>query len=125
MQRLNPFVTEAQTFDQTLKIIAAQTLRRWSAKTGNNYGESWTSEECQIADIIAKAYKQKIISLPSITKLINDKTNEKINQSLVQQVINKIEKTDEVLLKQDPPYLNDEEYNTLKQHQKFTNKRLS
>ena len=41
-----------------------------------------------------------------------------LDHSLIQRIVDKINQTDERLLKEDPPYLSDEEYNVLLQHQK-------
>ena len=117
-QRLNPFVIEAEIFERTLKIKAAQTLRRRSVEFGVSYGESWTEQECDMADIINDAYKNQQTSLPSIVEFIRKERHLVLDHSLIQRVVDKINQTDERLLKEDPPYLSDEEYHLLLQHQK-------
>ena len=118
VQRLNPFVIEAEIFDRALKIKASQTLREKSVELGNNYGESWTLEECQIANYIALAWKSKITTIPAMVDFIERTTNIKMDRALLQKVEAKLNATDECLLKEDPPYLSDDEYNMLKQYQK-------
>ena len=46
-----------------------------------------------------------------------------LDSDLLENVISKMNKTHETLLKQDPPYLKDEEYNQLKQYVKVNPKK--
>ena len=101
-----------------MKIKAAITQRNTSVELGKNYGESWTREECDVADLIDVAYEEKRTSLPDIIAFLHKERNIVLDSSLVQQVIDKIELTNERLLKEDPPCLSEEKYNALLQHKK-------
>ena len=75
LQRLNPFVTEAEIFERSIKIQASKTLRKWTVESGNDYGMSWTKEESAAADCIVMAYKKKCTtSIKAIQKVICDLT---------------------------------------------------
>ena len=90
VQRLNPFVIGAEVFDRKLKIKACQTLRKISTELGNNYGESWTKEECEIADLVGNAWKAKICySTVAIRQFIMSETGKKLNSDLLETVISK------------------------------------
>ena len=97
---------------------AAQTLRNRSVEFGVNYGESWTEHECDVADLIDDAYKNKKTSPHDIIEFIRKQRNIVLDKFIVQRVIDKIDQNDERLLKEDPPCLSEEEYNMLLQHQK-------
>ena len=101
-----------------MRVKAAQTLRRRSIDFCTSYGESWTREECDIADLIDLAYKAKITLVSEIISFIQKQKNICLSTNLVQQVVDKINKTDEVLLKEEPIYLSDYDYNRLIQLQK-------
>ena len=76
-------------------------------------------EENRVADLVANAYKNQIrTSIPTIHRFIQNETGEVIDLTELQRVIEKMNKTDESLLKEDPPYLSEEQYNRLKEHQK-------
>ena len=114
-QRLDFYVIEAEIFEMVLKIKASQTLRRLSAQTNKEYGESWTQEECRIADYVCIAYKQtKNQSLLAIKTCIEKETGQLIEATLLQRVIQKMDNTHEKLLKVELPCLSDEEYNRLR-----------
>ena len=59
LQRLNPFVPEAEIFKRAIQIQASKTLRKWPVQSGNEYGIPWTKEESDVADLIGKAYRNK------------------------------------------------------------------
>ena len=118
IQRTNPFVIEAEIFERALKILGAQTLRWRTARTGKTYGESWSIEECRIADLIAMAYQNKHTSTIAIIKFVLETTNESLESFVVQQVKNKIDRTNEKLLQYDAVYLSDAEYAWLMQNKK-------
>ena len=123
-QRLNPFVIEAEIFEMAIKIKAAQTLRTWTANHNLDYGESWTLEECEIADLIATAYQNGIRKSPkAIQAWIVQQGHQHINLNSLKNVVDKMDNTHESLLKEDPPYLTDDEYNRLREYQKPTRPR--
>ena len=123
-QRLNPFVIEAEIFERVIQIKASQTLRKWTAEQDCEYGETWTTEECKIADLIALAYKSKITrSVNAIHNWIVKQYKERLDITLMETVIKKMDATHEVLLKEEPPHLTEEEYTTLKAYQKPRGKR--
>ena len=93
-------------------------MRKRSVEFGVNYGESWTEQECDVADMIDEAYKNDKTSLNDIIDFIHKERNIVLDVSIVQRVVSKIDQTDECLLKKHPPYLSDEEYQMLLQHQK-------
>ena len=120
VQRLqNPFVIEAEIYERRVKIKSAQTLRR-NTKEGRVYGEQWTTEENRVADLVAKAWQQKIIIPQNIHQFIQREHAHDISDSMLKNVITKMEKTHEILLQQDPPYLSGTEYKTLLEHGKRT-----
>ena len=95
-----------------------------SIELGSNYGESWTKEECEIANFVGKAWKAKICySTVAIKQFIMSETGKNLDCDLLETVISKMNKTHETLLKQDPPFLKDEEYNQLKQYVKVNPKK--
>ena len=118
IQRTNPFVIEAEIFEIALKILGAQTLRWRTARTGKTYGQPWSIEECRIADLIALAYQCKQTSIEAIIKFVLKTTNESLESFVVQQVKEKIDRTNEKLLQYDAVYLSDAEYAWLMQNKK-------
>ena len=117
-QRLNPFVIEAEIFERAIQIKASQTLRRWTANHNLDYGESWTVEECETADLIATAYKHGIRTSPTaIQAWIVQQGHQSIDLNLLKNVAEKMDNTHERLLREDPPYLTEDEYNALKAYQ--------
>ena len=118
-QRLNKFVIEAEIFEIVVKIQASKTLRRWTAGKDVLYGDAWTVQECEIADLIAMAYQNKITtSLPSIRSFIRQRTMKTVDVEVLKSVIQKMDSTDERMLKDVPPYLKDEEYRGLVEYGK-------
>ena len=114
-QRLNPHVIEAEIFERDIKIKASQTLRTWTANHNLDYGESWTLQECATADLIATAYKNGITkSINAIHAWIVQQGHPNIDLNSLKTVAEKMDNTHERLLKEDPPYLTDDEYNRLK-----------
>ena len=80
---------------------------------------SWTREESATADSVGMAYKQKCTtSIKAIQKVICDLTYTTLDSKLIRQVISKLDSTDESLLKEEPPYLKDNEYQSLMEYQK-------
>ena len=123
LQRLNPFVNEEDIFEWAVKIQSAKTLRNWSVAKGNIYGACWNAEECEIADMIAMAYTHKYRkSLSAIASFIQQKYDKCVPDDLLKKVIAKMDKTHESLLKEDPPYLKDEEYKNLANYAKGSNR---
>ena len=122
--RLNNLVNEAETFDMALKIKGAQTLRRSSAQLQKCYENTWTDEENKIADLIAAAYKEKQMTLSEVINFAENKTTDKLDVSFVLKVKEKLDVTNEVLLKEDPPYVNEADYIWLKQNQAPGRKRM-
>ena len=116
------YVIEAEIYERRVKIKSAQTLRR-NTKEGRVYGEQWTTEENRVADLVAKAWQQKIITPQNIHQFIQREHAHDISDSMLKNVITKMEKTHEILLQQDPPYLSDTEYHTLLEHDKRTKRR--
>ena len=117
VQRLNPFVIEAQIYERRVKIKSAQTLRRHTVN-GREYGQSWTLEENNVADLVAKAWQNKIIQTQAIQQYIETKFGQNVSISMLDNVIQKMKITHEYLLTQEPPYLSDAEYRVLLQHEK-------
>ena len=123
-QRLNPFVIEAEIFERAIQIKASETLRKWSAQENIQYGETWTPGECNIADCIALAFKGGITrSVNAIHTWICKQCKESFDIKLMETVIHKMDSTHEILLKEHPPHVNEEEYNTLKTYQKRRGKK--
>ena len=119
LQRLNPFVTEAEIFERAIKIQASKTLRKWTVESGKEYGISWTKEESDAADSIGIAYKEKCrTSIPAIQKVVCDRTYKTLDSKLIKEVVSKMDSTHESLLKEDPPYLKDSHYQSLLDYQK-------
>ena len=56
VQRLNRFVLEAELFEIAVKIAAGRTQRRYSVSRDNVYGITWSSKDCEIADLVCEAY---------------------------------------------------------------------
>ena len=118
-QRLNLQVIEAEIFEKVVRIKSCQTLRKWSAESGAQYGDSWTKDESRIADLVCIAYAKKIkTSVHAIVRCIQEETGEALDPEQVTKVIKKMDKTDEKLLKEGPLYLSETEYQMLKQYQK-------
>ena len=119
LQRLNPYVIEAHIFERAIQIKAAQTLRTWTANHNLDYGESWSLQECETADLIATAYKNGMRkSVNAIQTWIVKEGHDKIDLNVLKSVVQKMDNTHERFLKEDPPYLTDDEYNTLREYQK-------
>ena len=119
VQRLNPFVREAELFERAIKIQASQTLRKWTVKSSCFYGESWSKEECDVADLIVMAYKNKIRKpVTAIKSWIAKEKNTEVDKELLQRVVTKIDATHECLHTEDPPYINEKDYQRLREYQK-------
>ena len=113
-QRLNKFVIEAEIFEMVVKIQASKTLRRWTVGKDVSYGETWTMQECEIADFIGMAYQNKITtSVPSIRSFVEQRAGKVVAIEDIKSIIQKMDSTDERMLKELPPYLKDEEYKRL------------
>ena len=88
-------------------------------ESGIEYGIAWTKEECDAADFIAMAYENKCTtSVPAIRRFIRQEKGKILHSQLIQVVILKMDSTHERLLKEQPPYLKDGEYNRLVDYQK-------
>ena len=121
VQRLNYFVIEAELFEKTIQIQASKTLRTRSVNHSCSYGESWTKVECDLANLIVMACKNKITkSVNNIKSWIEREHKIEINIHFLQTVINKIDATHEIQHKQVTPYLNETEYQRLVDYQKPT-----
>ena len=119
LQRLNPFVLEAEIFERVIKVKSSITLRKFTVKNDKFYGELWTSEECDVADCIGLAYRNKVTtSIPAIQHFIKDMLGRTFGEEILKVVIGKMEMTHERLLKEQPPYLKTDEFNTLIEHKK-------
>ena len=110
---------EAEIFEIVVKIQASKTLRRWTAEKDVLYGDAWTLQECEIADLIGMAYKNKITtSVPSIRSFIEQRSKKTVDIEILKSVIQKMDSTDEGMLKDVPPYMKDEEYKRLVEYGK-------
>ena len=69
------------------------------------------------------AWRRKITTIPAMIEFIEKTSNSTIDKPLLLRVDEKMNSTDTRLLKEDPPYLSDEEYYMLKQYQKPHQKR--
>ena len=129
LQRLNYFVTEAETFEMPVKIRAEHTLRQHSiGKNGAPYGESWTQQEFDMADWISGFHLHA--NLPDhLPETVWNAMQEELrldtsssaylsDRKLFMKVLEKIQHTDERLCKEPPPFLADDEYQRLVQYQK-------
>ena len=87
--------------------------------SGNQYGIPWTKQESDAADLIGKAYRNKYTtSVNAIQKKIYELTFKTVDNNLIKEVISKMDSTHESLLKQEPPYLKDNEYQNLVDYHK-------
>jgi len=76
-------------------------------------------QECEIADLIGMAYKNKITtSVPSIRSFIEQRTKKTVDVEVLKSIIQKMDSTDERMLKDLPPYLKDDEYKRLVEYGK-------
>ena len=114
---MSPFVTEAEIFERAIQIQGSKTLRRWTVESGKQYGIGWTKEESDVADWIGKAYKQKYTSVNDIQNFISKQTYKTIHKKVLTEVIAKMEQTHERLLKEKPPYLKQNAYESLTDYQ--------
>ena len=84
-----------------------------------SYGNTWTVQECEIADLIGMAYQNKITtSVPSIRTFIEQRARKTVDVKVLKSIIEKMDSTDERMLKESPPYLKDEEYKRLVEYGK-------
>ena len=108
---------EAEIFERVVKVKACTTLRKCSVETGRSYGEVWTKEECDVAECVGLAYRNGVItSVPAIQHFIEVKLGRVFEDEIIKIVIAKMEMTHERLLKNQLPYLKDEEYKNLIAH---------
>ena len=112
-QRLDPLVIEAEIFEKIVKIKGSQTLRKWSAQTGNNYGVPWSPEESAIANVVAMCWGNNMITFPEISKFLEDKIGP-FDTNILIRTMEKMVNSHEVLLTEIPPFLSDQEMATLK-----------
>jgi len=120
LQRLNSFVLEAETFERAIKIQAAKTLRLWSVDC-DTYGEPWSNEESELATIIGGVYLTTSHRSPqSVWKYLQHEIDMPfpVDKRLFASVIERLQHTDERLLKETPPFLTEVEYQKLIQYQK-------
>ena len=117
VQRLSPFVTEAEIFERAIQVQGSKTLRRWTVESGKQYGIGWTKEESDVADWIGKAYMHKYTSVNDIQKFICKQTYKTVHKKVLLEVMAKMEQTHERLLKEDPPYLKQTAYESLTDYQ--------
>ena len=75
-----------------------------------------------MANYICMAWRRAITTIPALIDFIEKATNSTIYPLLL-RVEERMNSTDERWLKEDPPYLSDEEYNMLKQYQNPRQKR--
>ena len=61
LQRLNPFVIEAEIFERVIKIMSNKTLRNYTVETGRYYGETWDVLDIEIAECMELAIKHGFI----------------------------------------------------------------
>ena len=123
LQRLNPSVIEAEIFEMAVQIQSAKTIRKYSRGKGNIYGECWSKEECDVADMVVAAYKNKHkTSIASIMSFIRKTFSTNVRQKLLQRVIQKMDNTYESLLKEEVPYLKDDEHKLLSEYKKRSGK---
>ena len=94
-------------------FILEQTLRRWSAQTGNNYGVPWTPEESAVANVVAMCWGNNMITFPEISKFLEDKIGP-FDTNILIRTMEKMVNSHEVLLTEIPPFLSDQEMATLK-----------
>lgn len=119
MQRLNPFVIEAQIFERAIKITSLKTIVNYSIDTGNFYGLNWTPEEFEILkDIELALRKDYSYDVLSIQKFINEKLQKNYEINDLTAVLSKIETTEGKIMREKLPYLTDFEYTRLNEHKK-------
>ena len=117
VQRLSPFVMEAEIFERAIQIQGGKTLRRWTVESGQQYGMRWTKEESFIADWIGKAYKQRYTTVADVHNFISKQTYKTIHRNVLNEVMAKMELTHERLLKEEAPYLKQAAYESLTDYQ--------
>ena len=108
---------EAEIFERAIQIQGSKTLRRWTVESGKQYSTSWTKEQCDVADWIGKAYRQKYTSVNGIQNFICKETYKTVHKKVLLEVMAKMEQTHERLLKEDPPYLKQAAYDSLTDYQ--------
>ena len=124
VQRLNRFVLEAELFEIAVKIAASRTQRRYSVSRDNVYGITWSSKDCEIADLVCEAYRSgNDFSSSGIQNFLREKLGKMIDIDILERVISKIDDSDEKLLKGQLPFLSDKEYDDLISFQKQKRRR--
>ena len=104
IQRLQPAVLEAQTFEMMLKVLAARTYRINCQNENNQYGSFWPETENIIADQIHCIWltgyfsKQETIQM-ALTNLQSSSFED------IQNVYERMTETDEFLLQTKAPFL--------------------
>ena len=120
LQRLNSFVLEAETFERAMKIQAAKTLRLCSIEC-DTYGEPWSYDQSDLATMIGGVYLTTSHRSPKdVWDYLHDEIElpMPVDERFFASVLEKLELTDERLLKETAPFLTQAEYQKLTQYQK-------
>ncbi len=124
LQRLNSFVVEAEIFERVVKLMALRTLRKYTIEKNKNYGQAWNMEDAEIANYVEAAYKKGVVkTIPPIKEFINVTFGKHCEDEDLRRVIDKIDSDEARVIKEELPYLKDEEYIRLVAHKKQKKKR--
>ena len=125
LQRLNPFVLEAEIFERVVRITSLKTLIKFSLETGKNYGQEWSSAEYDILNFLEKAFQKGILkNSPSLQKFINENFGKLFSEEEIKLVLSKLELSVGKVMLEEVPYLKEGEYKNLIDHQKRKKKKM-
>ena len=125
LQRLNPYVIEAEIFEGVIRVISLKTIIKLSIETGKSYGQNWTMTDLNILNGIVMALESDFsMDVSSIQKFILEKLSENYDMEDLTSVMIKIEQSEAQILMKKLPYLTDVEYKRLIEHQKKKKRKL-
>ena len=117
LQRLDTDVIDAEAFERELRIQGAVTFRRsCGSKIGGRYKNMWTDADNLIADIVHKMWRKGINDTIDIIVEVNAKYLLQYSNSHIENVMKRMQKTDENLLNHPVPCLSREEQLLLTQY---------
>ena len=126
LQRLNKAVIEAEIFERVVKKMSLKTLSKFSIEFGENYGQSWNQNEFDILNCVELALKKGFLeNLSSMREFIRTTLGKTFSEDELQAVISKLDPMEIKILKENVPFLNDDEYKKLTQHKKNKKKKNS
>ena len=125
LQRLNPFVIEAQIFERAIQIKSMETIAKLSIDTGNEYGQKWSLEEYKMLLDMTLALKENFSSsITTMQRFIIEKLGKNCSTENLTAVMEKIGRTPGKILREPIPYLSEVEYKRLSDHKKKKKRRV-